>query len=139
MAEFTEVVKQAKRLCAAQDRESDGNCRKCPLFRDEDGRYVYLCDGIDPAEDQPKIPAEEFERIVMKWAEENSEPKYPSWHEAWKQLFPNGQGSPCPAAYDTKYEPEGCGRQDCSGCKDRPISADVAERLGVKPVGGGAK
>lgn len=76
------------------------------------------------------------ERIVMGWAKENPEPRYPSWHEAWKQLFPDGQGSPCPAAYAMKHEPEWCGSNDCKRCKERPIPADIAEKLGIKPIGG---
>lgn len=127
MAEFKDVIKQQKRMC-----EAIGKCNKCPLCSmDYDCRFAAMIDG-----DYDQAEAEVIERIVMDWAEKNPELRYPSWHEAWKQLFPGGQGSPCPASFDMKYEPEWCGRDGCDKCRNRPIPADIAEKLGIKPVGG---
>lgn len=121
MAEFQEVMRQAKRMC-----KDHKECETCPASKHmEPFDECPLCGGIDAAE---------VENVVMQWAAENPEPVYPNWHEAWKQLFPDGHGSPCPAAYDIRYEWEKCGA-DCKGCKDRPIPADIAEKLGVKPLG----
>lgn len=122
MAEFQDVVKHGKRMCNAYD------CKECPL-----GSAVGdICLITITADDE----AADIERIVMDWAAKHPEPRYPSWHEAWKQLFPDGQGSPCPAAYGMKYEPEWCGSGDCKRCKNRPIPADIAKQLGIKPIGG---
>lgn len=122
MAEFQEVMRQAKRMCEA-------NCEECPLS--------HTVGNICPIAVTGNDEIAEIERIVMDWAAKNPEPRYPSWHEAWKQLFPDGQGSPCPSAYGMKYEPKWCGSDDCKRCKNRPIPADIAEKLGIKPIGGG--
>lgn len=118
MAEFQEVMKQQKRMC-----ETVGRCDKCPLRNVMEGCRLY---------DQAEVKA--IERIVMDWATKNPEPRYPSWHEAWKQLFPDGQGSPCPATYGVRHEPEWCGGDGCAKCRNRPIPADIAEKLGIKPI-----
>lgn len=122
MAEFTEVMRQAKRMCNELD-----DCDECPL------RETFDVVGCPFAYDS--VDMSTIEKPVMDWAAQNPEPRYPTWHEAWKQLFPNGQGSPCPAAYGMQYEWEQCGLS-CNECKNRPIPADIAEKLGVKPIGG---
>lgn len=115
MAEFAEVIKQAKRMCRAQNKSDGCSCSACPMYRHIDGRHVFLCDSINTSNGCPEISSEEFEKIVMEWAQKNTEPKVLTWHEAWEQLFPDGQGSPCPAAYGTKYEPEWCGQGSMAG------------------------
>lgn len=124
MAEFKEVMKQAARMCRAHEE-----CEECPvnMIADMVPSGCLFGSGID---------AEYIEEKIMDWAAEHPELRYPSWHEAWKQLFPDGQGSPCPTDYGMKYEPEWCGSNDCKKCKGRPIPADIAEKLGIKPIGG---
>ena len=129
MAEFQEVVKQANRMCRSFGAVCDG-CKLHWL----DGEALCVFGGTPEAWRSNKMT--DAERIVMDWAAEHPELRYPSWHEAWKQLFPDGQGSPCPTAYGMKYEPEWCGSDDCKKCKGRPIPADIAEKLGIKPIGG---
>jgi hypothetical protein len=107
--------------------DSLGSCDECPVresFTAIDCPIVYR--GVDMTD---------IEQPVMDWAEKHPEPRYPSWHDAWKQLFPDGQGSPCPTSYGMKYEPEWCGRDECYKCRNRPIPADIAEKLGIKPIG----
>lgn len=132
MAEFTEVMKQAKRMCKSYGVD----CGPCKLHK----KY-----GLCPlcAQSDDHVPMDwclksmpEIERIVMDWAAANPEPRYPSWIEAWKQLFPDGQRTPCPGCCGRKYAPEWCGREECGKCKNRPIPADIAEKLGIKPIGG---
>ena len=130
MAEFTEVMRQARRLCKAHGNGVD-HCDRCPMA-DTFG-YSYGCSIIHMSNECSDAEYIEFEDIVMKWAADHPEPKYPTWNEAWKQLFPNGQGAPCPATYDMKYASEQCG-ETCYGCKNRPIPADIAEKLGIKPI-----
>ena len=125
MAEFSEVMRQAARMCRAHEE-----CEECPvnMIADMVPSGCLFGSGID---------AEYIEEKIMDWAAEHPELRYPSWHEAWKQLFPDGQGSPCPTAYGMKYEPEWCGSDDCKKCKGRPIPADIAKKLGIKPIRGG--
>lgn len=120
MAEFQEVMRQASRMCKAIAR-----CGECP---------VGECFEDSCPMSQMADVADEFENGVMDWADRHPEHVYPSWQEAWKQLFPNGQCSPCPAAYDIEFEPEDCAEISCAECKARHMHAKVAEKLGIKPV-----
>lgn len=62
MAEFVEVIKNVKRLC---ENRGFVNCKLgCPLSRQKNGRNT---DCIPFRENYP----EEYEAIVMKWAEEH--------------------------------------------------------------------
>ena len=109
MAEFAEIVKHASRLCKYYQK--DKSCARCPLSQD----------------------AIEIERIVTDWAKEHPEPMYPSWHEAWLSLFPYAEEL-CPGKLFGEDCPEG---MLCPECRERPMSKKVAEKLGIKPVGGG--
>ena len=68
MAEFAEIMRQARRLCAAHG----GICNysNCPLDNGEACRLNIDLDGED---------YNELERIIMDWAAEHTEPVYPSW------------------------------------------------------------
>ena len=133
MAEFQEVMKQAKRMCDAYGIE----CSPCTLH--EKYGLCPLCAQTDDCVPQDWVldKMADIERIVMDWAEKHPEPRYPSWNEAWKQLFPDGQRTPCPGCFGRKYASEWCGHEECGECKNRPIPADIAAKLGVKPIGGG--
>lgn len=126
MAEFTEIVKQARRLCDYYSQNE--GCRGCPLSRDKTGGVSNsLCRTITSIDAQNAI---EIERIVTEWAKEHPEPTYPSWHDAWQSLFP-GTSDPCPNDCFGEVCPEGI---DCSGCLDRPMNKHIAEKLGIKPI-----
>lgn len=122
MAEFTEVMRQARRMCEAF---RDGHCSECPI-----GNATVLECGITVTSE---MDCEEVERRVMQWAQEHPEPVYPTWEEGWKQLFPNGIDTPCPLEYGKKYGRD-CINLSCRSCKQRPIPAEVAEKLGIKPI-----
>ena len=125
MAEFQEVMRQAVRMCKAHV-----GCIECPFCNITGGKCPIWISRFT------NLTSEDAERIIMQWSAEHPEHVYPSWQEAWKQLFPNGQGSPCPATYDMEFEPEGCAKISCAECKARPMHAKVAEKLGIKPVEG---
>ena len=122
MAEFTEVMRQAKRICTVHGGICSYRC--CPLADGEKCRLNVNLDGED---------YNELERIIMDWATKHPEPVYPSWKEGWKQLFPNGIDTPCPSEYDAKYGHD-CSKLSCLNCKRRSIPAEVAEKLGIKPI-----
>ena len=130
MAEFMDVIRHAKRMCGSfGDR-----CVACPFRKDNYAcAYAHLTDDDATPED-----AESFERTVMEWAKENPEPVYPSWDEAWKQLFPNAMANWVPCArhfVPPERIAEFCGSQpNCIQCRKRPIPAEVATRLGIKPI-----
>ena len=123
MAEFTETMRQAKRLCAAHYGMCSTN--NCPLDSGEACRLNIDPDGED---------YNELERIIMDWAKEHPEPVYPSWEAAWRQLFPDANCVPCPDSFGIKYGVPECAHLACTACKSRPIPAEVAEKLGIKPT-----
>ncbi len=117
MAEFTEVMRQARRMCKANE-----DCKSCPIWNTAKsfcgiGATCYSDDGVT-------------ESIVMVWAAKHPEPTYPSWEDGWKQEFPYAIEVPCPKFfYDYTCKQEG----DCKKCKLSPMPAEIAERLGIKP------
>lgn len=125
MAEFVEVMKQARRICL----EHPGDCDGCPLHDDEglacrfDLVEKYLYDDTT-------------ERIVLKWAEEHPEPMYPNLNEAWINLFPDSLEVPCPKRlFGEGYYPIFvCTKHDCAYCKAMPMHPEVAKKLGIKPI-----
>lgn len=127
MAEFTEVMRQAERLCAAYG----GKCsmRNCPL--DDENACCIL-------PDQDCKDYNELERIIMDWAAEHPEPVYPSWAEGWRQLFPESdiRRTLCPEVFGDKYRCDWCyeDNDNCDECLERPMPAEVAEKLGIKPI-----
>lgn len=123
MAEFTEVMRQVKRLCEAQLK-----CKKCPLLPECEGS------GFISSDDAGK--AETIEHKVMDWAEKNPELRYPTWKEWQNERFPDADIL-CPRMFMPKRRVVCALDKMCSECVKDPIPADVAEKLGIKPVGGG--
>lgn len=131
MAEFVDVVKQKARMCRVIN-----NCAVCNLS------YHNNSKGLNCTVFMMEHP-EEAEKIIMEWAAAHPEPKYPSWRDAWKQLFPQACygmdvnfDCPCPKYFlpcgmvncNVVFEPD-----RCYTCKNNPIPADIAEKLGIKP------
>ena len=126
MAEFTEVMRQAKRMCAAHG----GMCkiRNCPMVNGEVCRF---------AADQDDVDYNEVERIIMAWAAEHPAPRYPTWNEWQKRMFPGASEYVQPCSYVDRS------RLDCPGvcsiCRKKPIPADIAAKLGIKPINEGCE
>ena len=126
MAEYVEVMRQARRICA-----SEKECKKCLMWNTQ-GAFCRT-DVLRSANDDAATEA-----IVMDWAEAHPEAVYPSWDEGWLEAFCGGKGwqkCPCPMThFDTKYAPEGCGETiTCDECRARPMAPEIAEKLGVRP------
>lgn len=129
MAEFKDVVKQQKRMCKTIE-----DCNKCPLrSMDHDCRLMAMIDA-----DYDEAEAEAIERIVMDWAEKYPEPRYPTWKEWQEANFPNANVKVSPCAFSDSKSFR-CMNHGCDACRDFPIPADIAEKLGIKPIGGGEK
>ena len=127
MAEFCEVMRQAKRMC----KEFGNDCAGCGLASSHCplGPIPENWDGVDFTN---------VEHIVMEWAAKHPEPRYPTWNEWYKATFPNSNyhAIPCPNMFYKICETSNYhGEVECYECKNRPISADVAEKLGIKPIG----
>lgn len=124
MAQFSEVMKQAKRMC---ESFSDG-CSECPV-----GDADELECGITATSE---MDCEEVERRVMQWAAEHLEPVYPTWDEWQKSVFPDAETDMIPCAFGSRDRLNCFLEKKCSTCKEQQIPADIAEKLGIKPKEG---
>lgn len=114
MAEFKEILQIRQRMCDSTDRF----CTGCPLQKFRDCKRPDLNE-ID-----------EYEKIIIQWAKEHPEQPYPSWAEWQRETFPDA-----PMVINL------CNFAKCtspcfeSHCREWPIPADIAKRLGIKPKG----
>lgn len=131
MAEFEYVMQQANRMCNTQTMCSD----KCPA-------YVHrcCCVSVEPRNgNEYVIDYADAEARVLAWAKDHPEPVYPSWEEGWRQLFPDAKEVICPLTcvtgemYD-KYLMKCNSGMICDDCKRTPIPAEIAKKLGIKPI-----
>ena len=120
MAEFTEVIRQQRRMCKAYAR-----CEGCPV------RWIVnpnKCVCYDLAFENPAM----FEERVMKWAEEHPESVYPTWEEWNRAISPKAARPICMLNFAGK---EACHDWDwCCECLKQRIPADIAAKLGIKPI-----
>ena len=124
MAQFSEVMRQAKRMCEAFN---DGHCSECPI-----GHADVLECGITVTSE---MDCEEVERRVMQWAAEHPEPVYPTWDEWDRKNFPDAEIDITPCTFGSR-DRFNCAGKTCSTCKEQQIPADIAEKLGIKPKEG---
>ena len=111
MAEFRDVMKEFKRMCQRDTRDT----QDCPMFCGPSCNIGH-CRWI--AFERP----DEFERVVMDWAKRHPEPVYPTWKEYFAKLYGGGLfGEPLVAIGKL--------------CEES-IPADIARRLGVEPKEG---
>lgn len=128
MAEFQEVVKQAARMC----QSFGADCNGCKLhWRDGETLCVFV--GKPKAWRPNKMT--DAECIVMDWAASHPEPRYPTWEEWHKTNFPDAIHDICPIRF-MPNKPLGTCAVSCKKCTNTPIPAEIAEKLGIKPIGG---
>lgn len=121
MAQFSEVMRQARRMC---ESFSDGHCSECPV-----GNADVLECGITVTSE---MDCKDVERLVMQWAAEHPEPVYPTWREWQNSTFKDAHKhiTPCTFGSRDRFKCEG---KTCYVCMDQQIPADIAEKLGIKP------
>ena len=124
MAEFTEVMRQVKRMC---DATVSARCHECTLWRPEtESCSLYGDDdGVDYAD---------MERRVMAWAAEHAEPRYPTWREWQRSMFPGAGNNLYPCSFLSHTECKCNGWSTCDECRGCPIPADIAAKLGIRPI-----
>lgn len=120
MAEFAEVMRQAQKICDTY------KCDDCPMVD-----HVDMC-GLIHSKYRKAGFLLEFEQIVMQWAKEHPEPQYPTWEEWHKENFPNASANFTPCTFASTSE-LGCAKTNCRACRSRPIPADIAKKLGIRP------
>ena len=115
MAEFLEVMRQGKRMCKRFKA-----CDHCPIYNAK-----LACPVIDVTDDKYDV----VERIIMDWAAEHPEPRYPTWNEWYQECLPDA-----PLKCRRAFMYTSCGTRACDACLSEPIPADIAQKLGIKPI-----
>ena len=121
MSEFTDVMRQAKRMCKAQE-----DCESCPLWNPDN----FFCNLDTTCYSDDSV----IESIVMQWAAEHPETVYPTWDEWQKSVFPDADRDICPCEFG-RSDRFNCDDKTCAECLLEQIPADIAEKLGIKPKG----
>ena len=106
MAEFSELVRIKKKICI---KYKSSGCIGCPI----DCRKGHLC-GIISISGYSDNEFMELEEALLSWGAEHPEPVYPSWYEYLTDMYP--------ASWNM--------------IKDKPIPADLAQKLGIEPKEG---
>lgn len=123
MSEFTDVMRQARRMCKTQE-----DCESCPLWNT--ANFFCKLDTTCYSDDSA------IENIIMQWAAKHPEPVYPTWAEWQDSTFPNATVRIRPCWFIPK-NPRMCNTlENCYGCCNRPIPAEIADKLGIKPKEG---
>lgn len=119
MSEFMDVMRQARRMCKNQE-----DCESCPLWNT--ANFFCKLDTTCYSDDSA------IENIVMQWAKENPETVYPTWDEWQKSMFQDAGSPIMPCNFESK-DRLGCLGKICIECRNQPIPADIAEKLGIRP------
>lgn len=105
-------------------------CGKCPAgrLRSENGVcLVRRIANVDNCEEQIEG--------LKAWAKEHPEPVYPSWYEYQQQTFPGHSRWICPMAFGVPCQCKSVTSvQACTKCRNSPIPADIAAKLGIRPM-----
>ena len=118
MAEFQEVMRQGKRMCERRDA-----CGSCPIFKAK-----ISCPVVCYEDDRPLVNAE---RIIMEWAAEHPELRYPTWEEWQSTNFAKSDCAARPCMFMHCKNHDECKKKTCM---NHPIPADIANKLGIQPI-----
>ena len=110
MAEFSEVMRQWRRMCTHSD------CESCEII---DKHAVHSCD--KSMDELSEDDLQQIERVVMRWAAEHPGPVYPTWYEYLRTI---GMGCANSSAYRDEW------------ILTSRIPADIAQKLGIEPKEG---
>lgn len=121
MAEYTEVIKQFKRMC---ESTTGFKCSRgeCPVMG-----YAFGCENISQCRKIALEHPNEFEEKVMSWAAEHPEPVYPTWAE-WLESMHVITVTPIEGCMIKKVLP--------AFYMFSQIPADIAQKLGIEPKEG---
>lgn len=128
MAEFVDVLKTTRRMCKSID-----DCEDCPIYDSLSG-YCKLSSRPMSSSDSDFAKCE---AAIIEWGAENPEVRYPTWRE-WQRDHFHGivdMIRPCEfMSRDDAHCFSFSGPYGCSDCANQPIPADIAQKLGIKPI-----
>lgn len=103
-------------------------CKGCPAKAHESKDHRCLVQWmriIDNCEEQIEG--------LRAWAAEHPAPRYPTWREWQKNVFPDAGDDMYPCNF-LSYTECKCKGSSCDECRDRSIPADIAAKLGIRPI-----
>lgn len=103
-------------------------CDKCPAGKLRSANGVCLVRRIAKVDN-----CEEQIEGLRAWAAEHPEPRYPTWEEWQERMFPNRSRDISPCEFDDGNR-FNCRLKTCEGCMLEPIPADIAAKLGIRPI-----
>ena len=129
MSEFTEIVKQANRMCLFYK-----DCNVCPIHvevMNREGEYKYEC-GLNQLF---TTNIELLEAKILRWAKEHPKDIYPSWKDAWIEAFPDADvNNICPKNFFGVSLPYCSSKSgSCEQCIKHPMEEKIAKRLCINP------
>ena len=104
-------------------------CDKCPAGKLRSANGVCLVRRIAKVDN-----CEEQIKGLMDWAAEHPEPRYPTWNEWQHSMFPGAGDDMSPCSFLSYTECRCKGWSTCDECREQPIPADIAAKLGIKPI-----
>lgn len=109
------------------DPQCGKGCEKCPMNKMRGKNNVCLIRRLLKVDN-----CEEQIEGLRAWAAEHPVPRYPTWREWQKSTFPGATASVLPCSYVSRTDLGCCGV--CDICRNKPIPADIAAKLGIKPI-----
>lgn len=140
--DFAEIERQRQRMCAyykgiavTEDETDREKCYRCPISS-VNNKHSILCLGCSCAREEQGEAWYDGADAIMAWAAEHKEPKYPTWREWQENVFDGWRVSVCPKMFgDINCD----GYSSCVECRSARIPAEIAAKLGIKPIEGDEK
>ena len=130
MSDFTQTMKDWRRMCKLYSANFKTCCDGCPLDDLVQGNRgaIYDEDFADV------VDWEELEKRIDKWAEEHPEPQYPTWLEWLESIGVMEDATPTMGRLNRNLELFGIPIRSIPSEKIfEHIPADIAEKLGIEP------
>lgn len=122
MSEFTEVMRNWRRMCKAYTTDDESCCDGCPVV----DFHEHGCGAIFEMEDSTDW--QKYADTIREWAAEHPEPVYPTWIEWLVDIGVIGEYAKLPL--------EASSTVVVSTTLAEPIPADIAQKLGIEPKEG---
>ena len=104
-------------------------CAGCPAKALWDKNDICLIRLVLKAEN-----CEEQIEGLRAWAAEHPAQRYPTWREWQHSMFPGAGDNMYPCSFLSHTECKCKGRSTCDECREQPIPADIAAKLGIKLI-----
>lgn len=103
-------------------------CAGCPAKALWDKNDICLMRLVSKAEN-----CEEQIEGLRAWAAEHPAQRYPTWNEWQHSMFPDASEKMEPCSF-ASIDKLGCAGFLCEECREQPIPADIAAKLGIRPI-----